>query len=349
MSELVMPVTPEIRLEASSEDYGRFVAEPLESGYGTTLGNALRRVLLSSLPGAAVTWVRIDGVQHEFSTIPHVKEDTIEFLLNVKELRLRALSDRPGHLFLEVAGVGEVTAADIKDSADYEIVNRHLHLVTMDSADARLSVEFNVEQGTGYTQAAPRDGVPIGVLPLDAIFTPVRKVNYRVESARVGQAINYDRLVLEVWTDGSISPEDAVNASAQLLMEQLSHFARLGKAPALPAPGPYGAVIPTGGRYDTPIEDLGLSVRAYNALKRHNITRVGEILALSEAELLNIRNFGDKSLTELRERLQELGFTEEVGGEPSDGQEPVAGTYSFAPDEGEDEEEGVAPRGEDRL
>lgn len=345
MSELV---TPEIRLEIATEDYGRFVAEPLESGYGTTLGNALRRILLSSLPGAAVTWVRIDGVQHEFSTIPHVKEDTIEFLLNVKELRLRSLSDRPGRLFLEVGGSGEVTAADIRASADYEIVNPQLHLATMDSSEARLSVEFNVEQGTGYAQAVPRDGPPIGVLPLDAIFTPVRKVNYRVESARLGQAIQYDRLVLEVWTDGSISPSDAVNQSAQLLIEQLSHFARLGKAPALSAAGVHSAAIPTGGRYDTPIEDLGLSVRAYNALKRHNITRIGEILALSEAELLNIRNFGDKSLTELREKLQEFGFAEEVGGgEGTDGQEPIpAGTYSFSPEDEEEEE--AAPRAEDR-
>ena len=350
MSEIVMPVTPEIRLEASHDDYGRFIAEPLESGYGTTLGNALRRVLLSSLPGAAVTWVKIDGVQHEFSTIPHVKEDTIEFLLNVKELRLKALTDRPGHLFLEVSGVGEVSAADIRESGDYEIVNRDLHLATMDSADAKLYVEFNVEQGTGYTQATPRDGLPIGVLPLDAMFTPVRKVNYKVESARVGQAIHYDRLVLEVWTDGSISPEDAVNSSAQLLIEQLSHFA--GRAPVSAVSSERGTAVMTGGRYDTPIEDLGLSVRAYNALKRHNITRVGEILALSENELLNIRNFGDKSLTELRERLQELGFTEEVGapGELSDGQEPVTGTFSFSPnDEDEDEEGEPARRGEDRL
>jgi len=316
--------TPEIRTEITTDEYGRFVAEPLESGYGTTLGNALRRVLLSSLPGAAVTWVRIDGVQHEFSTIPHVKEDTIEFLLNVKELRLRALSDKAGRLFLDVAGGGEVTASDIKPSADYEIVNPELHLMTMDSGEARLQVEFNVEQGTGYVQAQPRNGLPIGVLPLDAIFTPVRKVNYRVEATRVGQAINYDRLILEVWTDGSLSPVDAVNQSAQLLIDQLTYFARLGKALPVLTSGLTTASFPIEGRYATPIEDLGLSVRAYNALKRHNITRVGEILGLSESELLNIRNFGDKSLTELRERLQELGFIgeDELGGDASNGQQP---------------------------
>ena len=340
-----MSESVEIRLEVSTNDYGRFVAEPLESGFGTTLGNALRRVLLSSLPGAAVTWVRIDGVQHEFSTMAHVKEDTIEFLLNVKELRLRALSDRPGRLFLDVTGGGEVTAADIRPTADYEIVNPQLHLATLDSAEARLSVEFNVEQGTGYLQAAPRNGLPIGVLPLDAIFTPVRKVNYRVEATRVGQAINYDRLVLEVWTDGSLSPADAVNESAHILMDQLSHFARVGKPIPLPAPGPSNRR--SGGRYDTAIEDLGLSVRAYNALKRHNITRVGEILDLSQAELLNIRNFGDKSLIELQERLQELGFSMEDA-DGSEGEEPVPGTYSFSPDDAEADEEMSSQRGEPR-
>src|SRR5207249_1367620 len=206
---------PTIDVEETSDigDYARIVAAPLQPGFGITLGNALRRVLLSSLTGAAVTSVRIDGVLHEFSTIPHVKEDTIEFLLNVKELRLRALSDKAGRLFLDVAGSGEVTASDIKPSADYEIVNPELHLATMDSGEARMQVEFNVEQGTGYVQAQPRNGLPIGVLPLDAIFTPVRKVNYRVEATRVGQAINYDRLILEVWTDGSLSPVDAVNQS----------------------------------------------------------------------------------------------------------------------------------------
>ena len=322
MSQLV---TPEIRYDVSTENYGRFVAEPLESGYGTTLGNALRRVLLSSLPGAAVTWVRIDGVQHEFSTMPHVKEDTIEFLLNVKEVRLRPLSDRPGRMFLEVAGMGEVTAADIKPSADYEIVNPDLHLATLDTNEAQLSVEFNVEQGKGYLQAGPSNGLPIGVLPLDAIFTPVRRVNYRVEAARVGQTINYDRLVLEVWTDGSISSVAAVNRSAEILMDQLSHFAQLGKAPGVPIP-PVGPLAPSGGRYDIPIEELSLSVRAYNALKRHNVTRVGEILALSDQELLNIRNFGDKSLGELRERLAKLGLSrQEAEDSQQDGEEEPEG------------------------
>ncbi|MEK7217347.1 MAG: DNA-directed RNA polymerase subunit alpha C-terminal domain-containing protein, partial [Chloroflexota bacterium] len=184
------------------------------------------------------------------------------------------------------------------------------HIATLDSDDAKLTVEFNVEQGMGYVQAGARNGLPIGVLPIDAIFTPVRRVNYRVESARVGQAINYDRMVLDVWTDGTISPVTAVNQSARLLMEQFSHFAHLGiPAAQLPAGGGLSGV-PTGGRYDMAIEELALSVRAYNALKRHNITTVGQVLGLTDSDLMNIRNFGEKSMTELKDKLVELGFTE---------------------------------------
>ena len=307
---MVYPITTELQVVESAEEYGRFVAEPLESGYGTTIGNALRRVLLSSLPGAAVTWVRIEGVQHEFSIIPHVKEDTLELLLNVKELRLRALSDRPGRMFLDASGTGEVTAADIQTSPDYEIVNPELHLAMLDAPEARLTVEFNVEQGTGYTQAGSREGMPIGILPLDAIYTPVRRVNYQVESARVGQDIAYDRLILEVWTDGSILPVEAVRKSSQILVDQFLLFTRLGLDAAVLTAGKSGLPVPSGGRYEMPIEDLGLSVRAYNALKRHAIMKVGELLTMSESELLTIRNFGDKSLSELKERLEALGFTE---------------------------------------
>ena len=312
MSQLV---TPEIRFEELADGCGRFIAEPLEGGYGTTIGIALRRVLLSSLPGAAVTWVRIDGVQHEFSTIPNVKEDTIEFLLNIKEVRLRALSDRPGRLFLDATGAGQITAADIRPSADYEIVNPELHLATLDSEDARLTVEFNVEQGMGYIQVGIRDGLPIGVLPLDAIFTPVRRVNYRVEATRVGQTLNYDRLILDIWTDGTLSPLEAVTHSARILTEQFSHFAHVGQPAVVISPEAEPSTVPSGARYETPIEELGLTVRAYNALKRHNITKVGELLALTNTELMNIRNFGEKSLVELNERLAELGFSEAAEGE----------------------------------
>ena len=325
---MVYPITTELQVVESAEEYGRFVAEPLESGYGTTIGNALRRVLLSSLPGAAVTWVRIEGVQHEFSIIPHVKEDTLELLLNVKELRLRALSDRPGRMFLDASGTGEVTAADIQTSPDYEIVNPELHLAMLDAPEARLTVEFNVEQGTGYTQAGSREGMPIGILPLDAIYTPVRRVNYQVESARVGQDIAYDRLILEVWTDGSILPVEAVRKSSQILVDQFLLFTRLGLDAAVLTAGKSGLPVPSGGRYEMPIEDLGLSVRAYNALKRHAIMKVGELLTMSESELLTIRNFGDKSLSELKERLEALGFTEFSN--KDDDEEDMADTADMA-------------------
>src|SRR5574341_1394311 len=206
-----------IEVEESREDYARIVAAPLPPGFGITLGNALRRVLLSSLQGAAVTSVRIDGVQHEFSTIPNVKEDTIEFLLNVKQLRLRALSDRPGTLILDVSGrEGEISASDLQVPEHYEVMNPELHLATMDSPKGQLHVELNVEPGRGYVPAGQADGLPIGVIPVDAIFSPVRKVNYRVGRTRVGQETNFDRLELEVWTDGTISAADAVSSSAEI-------------------------------------------------------------------------------------------------------------------------------------
>ncbi len=315
---------PEIEIVESSNNYARIVAEPLEPGFGITVGNALRRVLLSSLPGAAVVSVRIDGVQHEFSTIPHMKEDTIEFLLNVKELRLRALSDRPAKLYLEVAGrEGGVTAADIQSPPDYEIVNPELHLATLDSPDAELRVEFNVEQGRGYVPAGQSDGLPIGVIPVDAIFTPVHRVNYKIEHTRVGQASNYDRLVLEVWTDDTISAVEAISQSADILLEQLSLFSQLGKpSPPVVERGLGAGTILTPARYGTPIEDLQLSVRAYNCLKRSGLMTVGQVLEKSEEELLSLRNFGRKSYDELRERLIELGFLAEQAEEEVAGEAP---------------------------
>jgi DNA-directed RNA polymerase subunit alpha len=301
---------PQIEIVESDDDYARIVAEPLEPGFGITVGNALRRVLLSSLPGAAVVSVRIDGVQHEFSTIPHMKEDTIEFLLNVKELRLRALSDRPGKLFLEITGrEGGITAADIQVPPDYEIVNPGLHLATLDSTDAELRVEFNVEQGRGYVPAGQTDGLPIGVIPVDAIFTPVHRVNYKVEHTRVGQASNFDRLVLEVWTDGTITAVEAISQSADILLEQLAFFGQLGKpSPPVVERGLGAGTVLTPARYNTQIEDLQLSVRAYNCLKRSGLMTVGQVLEKSEDELLSLRNFGRKSYDELRDRLYELGF-----------------------------------------
>ena len=302
-------VAPHIEIEEDSESYARMVAEPLDAGFGTTVGNALRRILLSSLPGAAVTSMRIEEVEHEFSTISHVKEDTVEFLLNVKGLRLRALSDRPGKLYLEASGERRVTAGDIQTTADYEIVNPDLHLATLNSPKAHLTVEFNVEPGRGYVPAGGREGLPIGVIPVDSIFTPVRKVNYRVERTRVGQVTDYDRLVLEVWTDGSITGVEAVSQSASILAEQLSLFSHLGKPqPAMVERGLGMGEALSPDRYNTPIEELSLSVRAYNCLKRSGLMTVGQVIEKSEDELLALRNFGRKSYDELKSKLIQMGF-----------------------------------------
>jgi DNA-directed RNA polymerase subunit alpha len=301
---------PHLNLEEESDEtFGRVVAEPLEAGFGITVGNALRRTLLSALPGTAITAVHIEGVEHEFSTVPHMKEDVIEFLLNVKDIRLRSLVDRPGKMFLEASGEGEVTAAQIQQTADYEIVNPELHLATLESRDARLSVELTVEQGRGYAPAGTSEGLPIGVIPVDGIFSPVRRVNYKVEHTRVGQVTNFDRLILEVWTDGTITPVDAVSNAADILAEQFSLFGRLGRPqPTMVGRGlGSGAALPPD-RYNTPIEDLNLSVRAYNCLKRSGLMTVGAVLEKSEEELLALRNFGRKSYDELRDKLLSMGF-----------------------------------------
>jgi DNA-directed RNA polymerase subunit alpha len=299
---------PQIEIEESGDNYARIVASPLSPGSGITQGNALRRVLLSALPGAAVVSVRIDGVQHEFSTITSVKEDTIEFLLNVKEIRLRALSDRPGTLILDVGGrEGVVTAGDIQVPEHYEIVNPEQYLALLDSPKGRLQVEFNVAPGRGYVPAGQGEDVPIGVIPVDAIFSPVRKVNYRVEQTRVGQATNYDKLTLEVWTDGTTTGVDAISRSADLLVDQFELFSNMGR-PALPTVerGLGAGVVLTPERYNMPIEDLQLSMRAFNCLRRSGLMTVGNVLEKSEEELLALRNFGRKSYDELRDKLDEL-------------------------------------------
>lgn len=302
---------PRIEIEASDNgDYARVVAAPLPPGFGITLGNALRRVLLSSLTGAAVTSVRIDGVLHEFSTIPNVREDTIEFLLNVKELRLRALSDRPGTLILDITGrEGPVTAGDLQVPEHYEVVNPDLYLATVDSPDAKLYVEFNIELGRGYVPAGQVDGTTIGVIPVDSIFSPVRKVNYKVTNTRVGQATNYDKLTLEVWTDGTVSAVDAISSSADVAIDQFRLFSHMGR-PALPmVERGLGAGLQLApDKYAMPIEDLNLSMRAYNCLRRSGLITIAQVLEKSEEELLALRNFGRKSYDELREKLDELGL-----------------------------------------
>ncbi|OGO51482.1 MAG: DNA-directed RNA polymerase subunit alpha [Chloroflexi bacterium RBG_16_68_14] len=324
------PEPPRITVEEESETYARIVAEPLAPGFGITLGNSLRRVLLGSLPGAAITSLRIEEVVHEFSNVPGVKEDSMELLLNFKEIRLRPLSDRPGKLYLEATGPAEVHAGDIQVAADYEIVNPDLHLASLDSNKAHLTVEFTVERGRGYLPADQSDGLPIGVIPVDAIFTPVQKVNYQVEHTRVGQMTNFDKLILEVWTDGTMSAVDAIGQSADIMRDELLIFAQLGKPePAVVEHGVgRGLALPVD-KYNTPIEDLNLSVRAYNCLKRSGLMTVGQVLEKSEDELLTLRNFGQKSYDELKRRLIEFGYLqpepeeleEDLGIE---GEEPVS-------------------------
>jgi DNA-directed RNA polymerase subunit alpha len=325
--------------EETDETFGRMEAEPLEPGFGSTVGNALRRTLLSALPGSAITAVRIEGVEHEFSTLPGMKEDIIEFLLNVKDIRIRSLTDRPGKMFLEASGEGPVTAGDIQTTSDYEIVNPDQHLATLEDGNARLSVEFTVENGRGYVPAGSTDGLAIGVIPVDAIFSPVRRVNHRVERTRVGQVTNMDKLVLEIWTDGTISPVDAVSNAADILAEQFALFSRLGK----PQTTLVGRGLGSGSnlppdRYNTPIEDLNLSVRAYNCLKRSGLMTVGAVLEKSEEELLALRNFGRKSYDELREKLIAMDFLKPGDEYPGGGMSAGAGAHHvFEPDEDEEE------------
>ena len=300
---------PDVRVLESEDTYGKVAVEPLQRGFGLTIGNPLRRILLSSTNGSAITWVKIDDVAHEYGPITGVKEEVMELLFNIKRIRVRAQSERAGKMRLDVAGEGRVCAGDISTSSDFEIVNPELHLATLDSDNAQLSIEFNVEQGVGYQPAVQSDGPsapPVGVLPVDAVFSPVRKVNYSVERTRVGQVTDYERLVLEVWTDGTIKPVEAVREAADNLVSHFFLFANLDRATEAGVERPSLTVSPE--IYQTPIEKLELSPRTLNCLKRGHITKVGEILELSDDELLKIRNFGEKSLVELREKLVERGI-----------------------------------------
>ena len=301
--------TPRIECVESRENYGRFLAEPLEKGFGVTLGNALRRVLLGYLPGAAVTRVKIDGIQHEFSTIPYAKEDTTEFLLNVKALRLKSLSDQPGKLILEVEGEGQVYAADIKPSTDFEITNPELYLATLDSSKAKLYVELDVELGEGYRQAESTDNLTVGTIPLDAIFTPIRKVNFTVEPTHMGQETSRERLYMELWTDGTISPTDAISLGASILTEQLSPFVEYHQISQMKVEEQLIRLSIPNEQYNMPVDQLALSVRTMNCLRRAGITTVGELISKGEKELLSLRNFGQKSRLELEERLNALGLS----------------------------------------
>jgi DNA-directed RNA polymerase subunit alpha len=290
------------------ETYGKYEASPLAAGYGVTIGNALRRVLLSSLEGAAVTSVQIRDVYHEFSSIPGVKEDVTQIVLNVKKLRLKSYASHPVQLKLVKSGAGAVTAADIMESADVEIVNPDQHLMTLDSDDVTVEMDLTVERGVGYLAAERSEQLPIGVIPVDAIFTPVRKVNYHVENTRVGQMTNYDKVTIEIETDGTIAPEEALSRAAEILVAQFSLFTSSGKQLAGTAAAAGGASALPQNMLDMPIEDLDLPMRAYNSLKRNNIVKVGQLLQLQDEDLLRMRNFGKKSLDEMKERLRMRGF-----------------------------------------
>lgn len=299
---------PQIEPVEEAGTYGKYEAGPLQAGYGVTLGNALRRVLLSSLEGAAVTSIQIRDVYQEFSTIPGVKEDVTQIVLNVKKLRLKSFASHPVQLRLHKSGAGPVTAGDIMESADVEIVNPDLVLMTIDSDDVTIEMDLTVERGVGYLAAERTEALPIGVIAVDAIFTPVRRVNYWVESMRVGQMTNFDKLTIEIETDGTITPEEALSRAARILIEQFQPFANIGLGSTAGEPGESGLPALPPNMLDMPIEELDLPMRAYNSLKRNNIVKVGQLLQLRDEDLLRMRNFGKKSLDEMKERLRMRGF-----------------------------------------
>jgi len=294
-----------------SRQYGRFTISPLERGFGTTMGNSLRRVLLASLPGAAITSIRVTDVPHEFSAIPHVREDMMEFILNVKQLRLKLEGTDNARLRLEVRGTGIVTAADIVAPPEVEIINPDLYLFMVDSEEAFLEIEMTAEAGRGYSPAEERGRLPIGELPIDALYSPVQRVSYHVEKTRVGQVADYDRIIMEIWTDGTIQPEEALAQSAQIMVQHLRPVAGISEESLLPVEVEEEAESIPNELYDTPIEQLDLSVRVFNSLKRTGITRVGELIDMldkGEETMLAIRNFGEKSLQELKAQLYAKGF-----------------------------------------
>jgi DNA-directed RNA polymerase subunit alpha len=300
---------PKIECTEQAENFGRFIAEPLEKGFGVTLGNSLRRVLIGYLSGAAVTQVRIEGVQHEFTVIPNAKEDVMEFLLNIKEMRLKPLSDRGGTLILDFEGEGRVCASDIKPSADFEITNPDLCLITLNNPKSKLYVEMDVEIGTGFRGAESSDTTPVGTIPVDAIFSPIRKVNYAVEPTHLGRETSRERLRLDIWTDGTMQPVDAVSHAASILIEQLTPFVEYVKISQMKDEERAIRLSIPDEKYNMPVEQLDLSVRTMNCLRRSNITTVGELIGKGTKELLKLRNFGQKSFQEIEDRLSNIGLS----------------------------------------
>jgi DNA-directed RNA polymerase subunit alpha len=307
-----MVLPHKVESQGVTRNYARFIISPLESGYGLTLGNALRRILLSSLPGAAVTSIRVSDVHHEFSAIPNVREDMTQLILQIKQLRLVLHNVESARLRLDHRGEGIVTAADIWNPSEVEIINPELYLFTVDSPDAHIEMEFEVRSGRGYSPAEERGRLPIGELPVDAIYSPIKRVNFDVQRARVGQRTNYDKLVLEIWTDGTIRPEEAMSQAARILMRHLVPISGVAMDDLdIPMPEPIEKENLHQPLYDKPIEELDLSVRVFNSLKRTGITSVGDVIDMlqrGQDAMLAIRNFGEKSLDELVEKLQEKNY-----------------------------------------
>jgi DNA-directed RNA polymerase subunit alpha len=304
MTVIEAPQGASIEIRERRDNYAKFVIEPLERGFGITLGNSLRRVLLSSIPGAAVTYVKIDGVLHEFSTIPGIVEDTTNLLLNLKGLPIKLDTDEPKVLTLSVSGAKEVTASDVTPDADVEILQPDYHLATLTSKTARLQMEIGVEKSRGYVTADRQKNVEhmIGLIPMDSIFSPIRKVNFTVDDTRVGQSVDFDRLTMEIETNGSITPDDALSTAAQILQEQLDLFVSFTQEEKPPAAAPAS-------EWDIPVETLNLSVRSFNCLKRAGISKVSELLDMTEDEIIKMRNFGKKSLDEIKAVLEERGLS----------------------------------------
>jgi len=300
--ESIQPALIEVR--ERRDNCAKFVIEPLERGFGITLGNSLRRVLLSSIPGAAVTYVKIDGVLHEFSTIPGVVEDTTNLLLNLKGLPIKLETDEPKVLSLSVTGAKEVTASDITPDADVEVLQPEYHIATMTAKTARLQMEIGVEKSRGYVTADKQKNVEhmIGLIPMDSIFSPIRKCNFTVDDTRVGQSVDFDRLTLEIETNGSITPDDALSTAATILQDQLDLFVNFTQEEKPPAAAPTS-------EWDIPVETLNLSVRSFNCLKRAGISKVSELLDMTEDEIIKMRNFGKKSLDEIKAVLEDRGLS----------------------------------------
>lgn len=314
MIEIEKP-TIECFYSDKNENYGKFVVEPLERGYGTTLGNSLRRILLSSLPGAAVTSVKIDGILHEFSTIPGVKEDVTEIILNLKKLAVRINGENSKRVIINAVGPKEVTAGDIIADSDLEIFNPDLHIATLEE-NATLVMEINIARGRGYVPADQNktESMPIAVIPVDSIYTPVRKVNFTVENTRVGQVTDYDKLILEVWTDGSITPEEGVSIGAKIMQEHLKLFIDLTDSMESMEIMVEKEEDQKEKALEMTIEEMELSVRSFNCLKRASINTVEELTHRTEDDMMKVRNLGKKSLDEVKHKLEELG----LGLKPSD-------------------------------